>query len=183
MATVGVASREFCDLELKDRTGPVCRGLVGLERRCQRQEAAQVGAPRAGSRIAHQTRPDPQVDGDVDARVELSPQPPSPRSERIDPPAHGVEMRPHLANREAPAVAVVAELDHRRLTPRPIPRPSEHDDRGDQVMAVGKDIGLDDHDITDDPLDRERAVIDPRPDRLDNGPLTPIDMRGDGGPG
>jgi hypothetical protein len=54
--------------------------------------------------------------------------------------------------------------------------PEHHDDG---IVTVGERVGLDDHLVTDDPLDRELPSVDLGRDVLDDG-ASPV---GEGGPG
>jgi hypothetical protein len=48
------------------------------------------------------------------------------------------------------------------------------DDGDDDVMAVGKRVGLDDHPVADDALDRKAAAVHERRDPLDHGATAPV---------
>ena len=83
-------------------------------------------------------------------------------------------MAPERLDPERGSPSIVAELVHRDLGPcgragRAVPEPDR-----DDVMAVGKRVGLDHDHVADHPLHRESAAVHGRRDRLDDGAAAPV---------
>ena len=101
-----------------------------------------------------------------------------PRPEAVDPGRDRVLVAADLLERERRAPAVVAERLHLDLVPLPVVRagaaPAQHG--ANLVVAVGEGIGLDDHPVADDPLDREAAVVDARRDVLDDRSAAAVEL-------
>ena len=93
-----------------------------------------------------------------------------PGEEGIGPAAHRVLVSPELGDAEGRAPVIVAEELHRHNLPvaRAGVAPEKLGD--DRVVAVGEDVGLDEHLVPDGALHRIAPAVDLGTDRLDDDP-------------
>ena len=94
-----------------------------------------------------------------------------PGEEGIGPAAHGVFVAAERLDAERAGPVIVAQEFHGRDVPLSFIFFSEKQFSDDRVVAVGEDVGLDDHVIAHGALRGIAPAIDLRTDRLDDDAL------------
>src|SRR4051794_20034406 len=83
-------------------------------------------------------------------------------------------MEAELLHRDLALPAVVDERAHPHLAPFFFGLMAVADDRADQIVAVGEDVGLDEDTLALDPLRRKAAVVDLRRYAFDDDALATV---------
>ena len=128
----------------------------------------RVGARRAIRRFGDQFASDQRGRGDVrrvDAALEIV----APREEVIDPRRHGVTVASQALDRKLAAPAVVHRERHRHFAPVGFVLVAVAEHACERIVAVGENVGFDDHRIADDAFRREAAAVDFGQHAIDHG--------------
>jgi hypothetical protein len=133
----------------------------------QLAERVSVLAGRAGQRPLDQAGADLQVDGDVDAGVQLELHPVAPRAEVVEPADDLVLPAAELVGHEGRREPVVAERLHRVLPPPAAPV-ADAQRGGGAVVAVAEHVGEDGDRLLQRRLCWKCPAVDDRGDGLDD---------------
>ncbi len=140
-------------------------------------ELRRGGRRRACGRRLHQLRADGQLDPHVLAGLDPAAELVAPGGEAIDPGPHRVGVAAEHLDGERRREAVVAERLHAHLVGAALALAAVADDRGDDVVAVGEDVGGHVDLVAGDPLHAEAAGVDARAKVLDHDPPPAVDVR------
>ena len=174
---IGVAPHQSEQVFAPHVLDPVRERLVGLERGDEGLELLLVTGTGAHGRGADHLQTDLQLHVEifrtgVHAFVQIA----VPRQEVIDPALDGEGVEAQRLDEELRVPAVVRQRQHPDL-PRLLLRlvaVTHH--RGDQIVAVGEDIRLRRHDVADDTLRREAAVVDRRCNVFDDDSFSTVEL-------
>ncbi len=148
--------------------------LLRAKRGVELLQALLVGPRGALGGMRDELRADQEIDGHVLAGLDLFCQAMMPRFEAIDPGLQSILILADLRDFEGAAPAVIDEGLHPGSLPAGLSLFAIQKDRRDRVMAVGENIGLDDHSLAHDPFRREAPAVDLRFNALDDDSFSPV---------
>jgi hypothetical protein len=129
-------------------------------------DGSPIRALGAARRALGEQRPFFEFESYVQLGIELLTEVAPPGGEGVDEPGDGVLVHAELRDAEASAEPIVAVRFHTRDVPRLRSRFAKAQHRGDDVVAIGEDVRLDQHFVADDTLDGEPSGVDLGPDGL-----------------
>jgi len=157
---IGIALNNSCNFVVKD-------GLPGaLRTRFVAQDADAIaksgGILGRGPRrcFLDQIGADQALHTDILSGVDALDHGISPGSKPVDPTLHGVVVFPNLGGEKIAAPVVIPQRLHRRAQPNAFPSVAIQNLAGHGVMAIGKNVRLHHHGVSNNPPDRELAAVD-----------------------